>query len=214
MLCLRTTHFVTCACCDAPAGRAAFTVILLQVQLCLCITCVVLTAGAALLVHHLCGTDRRGYCCADSVCLQGQQQPRRDVQCIQAAAEQVWASLRNVLGGLVFALLAPSPLPRLHKLAGIVAALIKLQMTGQPTYQRMIDAASKTLNDIISKLPPGLPQTCLCTSPRCIAVRSVGVLWPVRTFARHDARMGGLQSPSIPSYGRHIAAICTDNSTW
>ena len=59
------------------------------------------------------------------------------------------------MGGILYALLAPSPLPRLHRLAGIVIALAKLQMTGLPVYRSFIGELEGALVSVMSKLPAG-----------------------------------------------------------
>ena len=59
------------------------------------------------------------------------------------------------MGGILYALLAPSPLPRLHRLAGIVIALAKLQMTGLSVYRSFIGELEGALVSVMSKLPAG-----------------------------------------------------------
>ena len=67
------------------------------------------------------------------------------------------AQLQHVAKGIVLTLLAPSPLPRLHKLASV---LVLLALVDPPTKQGpppLVALLEYHLQQVVSQLKPGTP---------------------------------------------------------
>ena len=118
------------------------------------------------------------------------------------------------MGGVVLALLAPSPLPRLHKLAGILVALAKLQTSGQPEYQHLIVAIGEALRHAMARLPAGDPCAVVANCPELdhpaakLAAQAVGILAVVLVVMPTEPFMHVYWVSKIPACTAGLGAVC------